>query len=92
MFKHSFVLKVFAIIFSSWFVGSLLFGKFEAYEDGYNEIGFPFVFYRSFSGKCFDCKEIGFLSKGFLLDLLIVSATSFVIIIIINKIKKPSHN
>ncbi|MCO6498195.1 MAG: hypothetical protein J5I50_11105 [Chitinophagaceae bacterium] len=87
MFKIGSVLKIFVIIFSCWLVGSFLFGKFEAYEDGYNEIGFPFVFYRTFSGKCFDCKEIGFLLRYFLLDALIILILAFLLRIIIHKIK-----
>lgn len=85
MFKFSSVLKIFVIIFPCWLVGSFLFGKFEAYEDGYNEIGFPFVFYRTFSGKCFDCKQTGFMLGHFILDALIVLLLAFLLKKIIQK-------
>lgn len=80
-------LKIFVVIFLSWLVVSFSFGKFEASSDGYNEIGVPFAFYRTFSGKCFDCKETGFLLEWFLLDFLIVLIVVFILSMVIYKFK-----
>jgi len=87
MLKFYSILKIFGIIFFGWLVVSFLFGKFEASSDGYNEIGFPFTFYRTFSGKCFDCKETGFLLGWFLLDFLSVLIVAFILRMIIYKFK-----
>ncbi len=87
MLKFYSIFKIFGIIFLGWLIASFSFGKFEASSDGYNEIGFPFTFYRSFSGKCFDCKETGFLLEWFLLDSLIILIFAFLLRIIIYKVK-----
>jgi hypothetical protein len=63
------------ILFTIWLGLSLLLGKFDAPNDGLTEIGFPFIFFREFSGKCVDCShQTGFLIKGFMGDLAIISA------------------
>ena len=80
-------LKIFLVVFAGWLGTSFLFGKFWASSDGYNEIGFPFTFYRTFSGKCFDCNETGFFLGGFLLDFLIVLIVTFISRMIIYKFK-----
>lgn len=81
-------LVTFAIItFALWLIISFLFGKFGAASDGYNEIGFPFLFYRSFTGKCFECKEGGLLINGLLWDLVVVLIIVILGILIIIKCK-----
>ena len=87
MLRHRIYLKTFLVISFCWLIVSVLLSKFKSSSDGYNEIGFPLVFYRSFSGKCFDCKETGFLLKGFFLDIAIVVSTTLLLQILIRKTK-----
>lgn len=84
MLKHQLYLKIFFLVATCWLIFSFLFGRFKSIADGYNEVGFPFVFYRSFSGKCFDCKDIGFLWKEFFLDIAVVFAIAFILKIVIS--------
>lgn len=90
MLRYRLYLKIFFLLTICWLIVSVLFGTFKSINDGYNEIGFPFTFYRSFSGKCFDCKEVGFLWKGFLLDVAIVLVIAFIVRITVQK-KQSSH-
>jgi hypothetical protein len=87
MIAFSTVLKTFVIIFCCWIVGCFALGKFEASNDGYNEIGFPLIFYRYFSGKCFSCKENGFFIEQLILDILFVFVIAFVVKFIVHKVK-----
>jgi hypothetical protein len=68
--------KIFVITTASlllcWFVLSMVWGSYHAASDGFNELGFPFPFYRSFLGKCFDCLQTGILWKGLVGDLALV--------------------
>jgi hypothetical protein len=85
--RYELYIKIFLATVAVWLVLSFIFGKFEASNDGYNEIGFPFVFYRSFSGKCFDCKEVGFFWKWFFLDIVTILVIAFIIKVVIRKVK-----
>lgn len=87
MLRYRIYIKTFLVISFCWLIVSILLSKFKSSSDGYNEIGFPLVFYRSFSGKCRDCKETGFLLKGFFLDIAIVVAIALVLQILIRKTK-----
>ncbi|MDJ1503852.1 hypothetical protein [Xanthocytophaga agilis] len=72
------LLRIFLIYFSIWGAMCCVFGQYEASSDGFNEIGFPFVFLRTFAGKCLECEQldIGFIFLGFLADLLLLSGLS----------------
>lgn len=59
--------------------------KLEAASDGFDQYGFPFTFYDSFSGKCDDCyQNFGFKPLNLLLNILLISCLAFVIV----KVKK----
>ena len=82
--KYQLFIRNFSIVTSIWILLSFLFGKFQAASDGYNEIGFPFTFYRVIGGKCIECKEAGFLWSPFIYDILIVFFVSFFVLFVIN--------
>jgi hypothetical protein len=87
MFRFKVLIKVFLSLTIFWLILSVLFGRFNSSSDGYNEIGFPFTFYRSFSGKCFNCKVLGLLGKELLLDIVILIVITFIFQIVVKKIK-----
>jgi len=68
-----------------WIVCCLLIGKFDAHNDGYTEVGLPFVFVRYCSRKCFECLETGYFFWALFLDVLIVFIFSLVIAHISNR-------
>jgi hypothetical protein len=94
MYKYKRYAKVFLVILSCWIFISFLISRFDSSSDGYNEIGFPFVFYRSFFGKCFECKEVGLLWDGFVLDIGIVLLIAFFLQIMLwkkNRVKSANR-
>jgi hypothetical protein len=70
----------FVIIVFFWLLLSLLLGTYRAASDGLNEVGFPFTFYRKFTGKCIACEYKNvFLFGNFILDILLILLLSLVI-------------
>ena len=67
---------------------SIIFTKSELANDGYFEFGFPFSMYRTTNAKTFNNPTIGFLSKGFLLNLLVLFLLSISTVYILRKIKR----
>lgn len=72
MFKSRIFVITTASLLLCWLVLSLALGSYHAASDGINQMGFPFTFYRSFSGKCFKCSETGILWEGLIADLVLV--------------------
>lgn len=72
-------MKAFLMVLSLWIVLTVVTGRFESSSDGYSELGFPFVFYRSFSGKCTECADTGVLWRGVVLDCGIVLLTAYIL-------------
>jgi len=85
MFSFKLYLRSLVLLAACWMVINVISIKFEASSDGYSEMGLPFPFYRRFTGKCFNCKEVGFLWKGFLLDIVILLALGVIIQVVIRK-------
>jgi hypothetical protein len=88
MLKNQLNLKIIAAIILCWLILNIVFSKFESPSDGYDEVGFPFIFYRDFAGKCDECLATGFFLKEFLLNIGIVFIITVVTVIIIRKVKK----
>jgi hypothetical protein len=88
MLKNQLYLKVTGIIILSWLILNIVFSKFESPIDGYDEVGFPFIFYRDFAGKCDDCLITGFFLKEFLLNIGIVFIITVFSVTLVSKIKK----
>jgi len=65
-----------------WIALCLLLKKEEANVDGFNQFGFPFVFYRQFYGKCTQCKYSEFIMLNLLLDLSIVFIFSVILFVV----------
>ena len=63
--------------------------KLQAASDGFDQYGFPFTFYDSFSGKCDNCyQSFGFKPFNLLLNILIIFCFAFVIVKVKNKFYK----
>ena len=88
MLKNQLYLKVIAAIILCWLILNIAFSKFESPSDGYDEVGFPFIFYRDFAGKCDDCLATGFFLKEFLLNISIVLIITMILVTLIRKVKK----
>ena len=68
----------FSICLVVWLVISWITGLNQAASDGFNEIGFPFVFYREFHGKGNYAElDLGINYKNLIIDLLIVSLVAW---------------
>jgi hypothetical protein len=75
--------KATIVSLGAWALALLITFKNNAAADGFNEIGFPKVFYREFSGKGDYSKlELGFQFQAFIINL----ATVFVLAIILKRI------
>lgn len=79
--------KILFRLFIFWILVCYLPYMFNTTVDAYNEIGIPFTFYRSFFGKCIDCKPLGFLWGGFIGDVLLLFLVSFTLKPLISKAK-----
>lgn len=80
--------KYFILFFFLWAVLCFIFKRENAYIDGYNEYGFPLVFFRQFFGKCSDCKPLGFILGNFLFDMFFLAAISLSVLSIKRITKK----
>jgi len=55
--------------------------KLEAASDGFDQYGFPFTFYDSFSGKCDDCyRNFGFKPFNLFLDFSSAFICAYIIV------------
>jgi len=71
------IILVFYIVVA-FVILNVVFSCNQLASDGFLEVGFPFVFYREFNGKCFDCEfEQGFLIWKFLMNLLLLIVVVF---------------
>lgn len=63
--------KIFLVYSLIWIALCCVFGEYKASSDDFNEIGFPFVFYREYNGKCIECEQLntGFITLGLTADL-----------------------
>ncbi|KQT22082.1 hypothetical protein ASG31_01710 [Chryseobacterium sp. Leaf404] len=77
--------KYFSVIFGVYIALCFLLKKEEANVDGFNQFGFPFVFYRQFYGKCTEYKYSDFIMLNLLLDLSIVVIFSVIIFSVMKK-------
>ncbi len=79
------------IFLAIWIILVLIFGKYEAQSDGFNELGIPFVFYRYFSGKGdYNKLHLGINYCNLIIDLAIVFLISLIImnrVLSINRLK-----
>lgn len=83
--KYKIILAVFVI----WLLLCFILGNHDGRSDNYVEIGWPFVFYRQFYGKCNECQELGFFIKNFIYDILIVGIISIGVELLLKlKLKK----
>ncbi|WP_338767433.1 hypothetical protein WAF17_05800 [Bernardetia sp. ABR2-2B] len=67
MSRLFFVIKVFFVSLFAFFIINATTLTFEAYFDGYNKIGYPFIFYQSTGGKCLNCDAANFFKVDYLM-------------------------
>lgn len=85
MSKKIIHIRIFSIVFSIWLIVSVVFGKHNSANDGYNEIGVPFTFYRSYSGKTIsNYQSIQLSWYGLTSDILIV----LIVIVVISRFRE----
>jgi hypothetical protein len=90
MFKKRIFFITTASLVLAWLVLSLVLGSYHAATDGYNSIGVPAVFYRSFAGKCFDCLPTGILWEGLVMDLVLVLVLAVLTALFLRKRRRPA--
>lgn len=67
--------------------------KLDAASDGFDQYGFPFIFYDRFSGKCDNCyQNFGFKPLNLFLNLLLAVICAFAIITLKRKFDKSELN
>ncbi|MGB1296266.1 MAG: hypothetical protein ACPG6V_12385 [Flavobacteriales bacterium] len=71
------------------FIGiTLMTGIFELQSDGVSKLGYPWVFYDYFSGKCDDCYlEFGFKPGIFIIDFGLLFLIVYIIMLLRNQMK-----
>jgi quinol-cytochrome oxidoreductase complex cytochrome b subunit len=81
------MLKKLSTILLSFVAISIITSTFEV-SDGYDIIGYPFVFYQNLGGKCFDCANKDFFKIHYLiLDFAIVSNVVLLLFFLYEKMK-----
>lgn len=90
MLKNRIFIIAPASLLFSWLVLSIALGGYHEASDGFTEVGFPFTFYRGFSGKYFDCPETGILSKGLIADLGIVIVIAVLVALLIRERRRTT--
>ena len=83
MLKNRIFIIAPASLLLCWLVLSITLGGNHEASDGFTAVGFPYTFYRGFSGKCFDCPETEILSKGLIADLGIVIMIAVLVALLI---------
>ncbi len=82
------MLKLFLIIIISFFIVNISTSTFKSSSDGYDKIGFPFVFYQKLGGKCIDCIDKNFFEINYLIIDFIFTASIVSAIFLIYKTVK----
>lgn len=88
------VFVVFTVCLILWFVLLLLINSNKMASDGFFELGYPFVFYRDFSGKGnYDELGLGLSYKNLLIDLgilFLIAVGLSKLIFLLRKTKAPN--
>lgn len=80
---------VFAICFGVWAIILWITSQTQAASDGFNTIGFPFVFYREFYGKGNHAElNLGMNYINLIIDLLLVLLLAWAIISVLKRKKQ----
>lgn len=69
-----------------------IFMKNELPSDGFLEVGFPFIFYKSTNGKVFSTEGLGFAYRPFILDLVFLVVMALAINLLVkmtDRLKQP---
>lgn len=84
--------KRYTLLVALWLLMTLFTSKCEAAHDGFNEVGYPFVFYRDFNGKGdYSLLDLGFNYGYWALDIGIALLVFFMVVKVINRLlKKPN--